>query len=324
MHSKFFATVLFLLLGIMMITSHLTLPVGFAADEGGDSGGDSGGGGGDSGSGDSGGDSGGDSKDSGDSGGGSEDNNQESDNGGGSEESNSQQEDKQEVKDEPKEENMGSQNTGSQVQGDEDEVPLASSQDKPIEKIITPLNTPIEPTDIIPPVTDTTPKIIDKNVSPKHIQNIIKTPIDKIKSTPPTQEEIEKEKAAIEDYIYDEPGKVKPYSTEGVKEPWKIKLIESLNAEAEQKKPQGQQYNPEDDPYEVCDVSDKCRGPGVKVNENGEGFITNCIGYYCFGEEEKEEYEKIIKSGKCDGVNDSPKDKDDCLKNGGRGSDWER
>ena len=30
-------------------------------------------------------------------------------------------------------------------------------------------------------------------------------------------------------------------------------------------------------------------------------------------------YEKIIKSGKCDGVNDSPKDKHDCLYNGGRG-----
>ena len=49
--------------------------------------------------------------------------------------------------------------------------------------------------------------------------------------------------------------------------------------------------------------------------------ITNCIGYYCFGEEEKEEYEKIIKSGKCDGVNDSPKDKDDCMNNGGRGGE---
>ena len=43
------------------------------------------------------------------------------------------------------------------------------------------------------------------------------------------RKEIDKEKAAIEDYIYDEPGKVKPYSTEGVKEPWKKKLIEYLN-----------------------------------------------------------------------------------------------
>ena len=80
---------------------------------------------------------------------------------------------------------------------------------------------------------------------------------------------------------------------------------------------EGQQYNPEDDPYELCDVSSKCSGPG-----HTETSDTNCIGYYCFGDEEKELYEKIIKSGKCDGVNDSPKDKDDCLKNGGRGPDW--
>ena len=33
MENKFFVTVIFLLLGIMMITSHLTLPVGFAADK---------------------------------------------------------------------------------------------------------------------------------------------------------------------------------------------------------------------------------------------------------------------------------------------------
>ena len=102
----------------------------------------------------------------------------------------------------------------------------------------------------------------------------------------PTQDEIDKEKAAIEDYIYDEPGKVKPYSTEGVKEPWRIKLIESLNTEAEQKKPQEQSITNAltDDPYEVCDVSDKCKGPGVKVDEKGAGSITNCIGYYCFGD----------------------------------------
>ena len=53
MENKFFVTAIFLLLGIMMITSHLTLPVGLAADdegggdddsggEGGDDGGDSG------------------------------------------------------------------------------------------------------------------------------------------------------------------------------------------------------------------------------------------------------------------------------------------
>ena len=74
---------------------------------------------------------------------------------------------------------------------------------------------------------------------------------------------------------------------------------------------------PPDDPYEVCDVSDKCRGPGVKVNDKGGGSQTNCIGYYCFGENNPE-FEKIVKSGKCDGINDSPKDQKNCLYNGGR------
>jgi len=205
------------------------------------------------------------------------------------------------------------QNKEGSDSNDNQDTQLSSSNDdndKPSDEAITKSTPPTEEEE-------------EKEKAESDVQQQDSPDINDKASDEPTQDEIDKEKAAIEDYIYDEPGKVKPYSTEGVKEPWKIKLIESLNSEAEQKIPK-EQSKPAlpDDPYEVCDVSDKCRGPGVKVNENGGGSITNCIGYYCFGEEEKDEYEKIIKSGKCDGINDSPKDKDDCLNNGGRGGPW--
>ena len=284
----------------MMITAHL--PLVFAADEG-EGGGES-----------KGGDSGGDdkkdsSKDSGD--------------------------DKKDSGDDDKQQNKEGSDSN-----DNQDTQLSSSNDdndKPsgdaITKSTPPTSTP--PTSTPPTEEEEEKEKAESDVQQQDSADIIdnsnskpyyeKDAGDAIISDKPSKQQYEDEKAAIEDYIYDEPGKVKPYSTEGVKEPWKIKLIESLNSEAEQKIPQ-EQSKPAlpDDPYEVCDVSDKCRGPGVKVNENGGGSITNCIGYYCFGEEEKDEYEKIIKSGKCDGVNDSPADKQDCLQNGGRGSEGDK
>ena len=308
---------------VLLATSGIVsqLPVAFVFaedgdDGGGDGGSDSGGsnddGGGDGGGSDDSGDSGGDDN-SGDSGGGSDDS---GDSGG--DDNNNDNSDDYNVQTEDNTDNEGTEtedqtNDGTSTEDEgiaQDTEPSIEPDTTPIEPDTTPIerSTPIEP--------DTTPiePVIDKPIiiaSPK------KHPLSHTGETEIDKEVYEKEKAAIEDYIYDEPGKVKLYPTEGIKEPWRKALIESLNAEAEQKKPQGQQYNPEDDPYEVCDISTKCKGPGV--TPNGE---SNCIGYYCFGEEEKEEYEKIIKSGKCDGVNDRPKDKEDCLKNGGRGSDW--
>jgi hypothetical protein len=268
MNGKFFATAIFLILGIMMITSHSNY-FAFAADsESSDGGGND------------------DSKDKG-----SDDKKSDSDD---DKEKSSDNNDNQQSKEEPKESDE-SDNQDTQLSSSNDD------NDKPSGDAIIKFTPPTE-------------EEKEKEKAESDVQQQDSADINDKASDEPTQDEIDKEKAAIEDYIYDEPGKIKPYSTEGVKEPWKIKLIESLNSEAEQKIPQGQSKPAlPDDLYEVCDVSDKCRGPGVKVNENGGGSITNCIGYYCFGEEEKDEYEKIIKSGKCDGINDSPADAKDCL-----------
>ena len=132
MENKFFVAAIFLIFGIFMVTSPSLSLTGIYAAEGEDS---NDGGGGDSG------DSGGGSNDN-DGGGGGEEDKKESNDGGGNEQSNSQQEneggtqqeDKQEqeqVNDEPKEDNMdvGSQNTASQIQGDENGVSTAATQE---------------------------------------------------------------------------------------------------------------------------------------------------------------------------------------------------
>ena len=309
MENKFFAATIFLIFGIFMVTSHLNFAI--AADsESGDSGGD-------------------DKKDSGskDDGGGDNDN----DKGGDSDSKSKSDNDSDDNDKGSKDDSDKQQNKEGSDSNDNQDTQLSSSNDdndKPsgdaIIKSTPPTSTP--PTEE-EKEKDKAESDVQQQDSADINDNSNSKPYyekdagDAIISDKPSKQQYEDEKAAIEDYIYDEPGKIKPYSSEGVKEPWKIKLIESLNSEAEQKIPQ-EQSKPAlpDDPYEVCDVSDKCRGPGVKVDEKGAGSITNCIGYYCFGEEEKDVYEKIIKSGKCDGVKDSPKDKEDCLNNGGRGN----
>ena len=261
-----------------MITAHL--PLVFAVDEGegggeskgGDSGGDKGGGGGH----DSGGDGGGDNSDSGDSSGdsndgggdGSGDSKKEEKTETSDKSDNSKSEDTQ--VDEAKPDNSNEEVSNADTSEDDDNVDSSridetnggkgtpEEQEKAAQEdyiydepgIVKPYPPVIKPKPGVGEIVkDTGIKCYQDygcspNPPPKGWESCKKNPSqDKCKggvSDEPTQDEIDKEKAAIEDYIYDEPGKVKPYSTEGVKEPWKIKLIESLNSEAEQKIPQEQ------------------------------------------------------------------------------------
>ena len=128
----------------------------------------------------------------------------------------------------------------------------------------------------------------------------------------PSKEEREKEKAAIEDYIYDDPGKVKPYSTEGVKEHWKIKLIESLNAEAEQQnKPQEQEKQQRHRTEETEQQgNDPCNYFGKNICEGSkDGKTCNEEKFDCLSDtKDKDGNWNYCTTGKCPG-DDKPYDK---------------
>ena len=135
---------------------------------------------------------------------------------------------------------------------------------------------------------------------------------DAIISDKPSKQQYEDEKAAIEDYIYDEPGKVKPYSTEGVKEPWKIKLIESLNAEAEQQnKPQEQEKQQRHRTEETEQQgNDPCNYFGKNICEGSkDGKTCNEEKFDCLSDtKDKDGNWNYCTTGKCPG-DDKPYDK---------------
>ena len=280
--SKLLATALFLLVGIFMITSPT---IGFvrAADEGGESSGGDDGGGGDSGGSDSGGDS-----EGGDDGG----NNNNDDSGGGSNDNNEGD----------KQESSNNDDGNNDVSGSKDDVP----------------NKDVKPEIVVsfPGKDDTYVKDTnneeEKEKAESDVQQQDSAEINDKASDEPTQDEIDKEKAAIEDYIYDEPGKVKLYSTEGVKEPWKIKLIESLNSEAEQKKQQQEQSDQQRHRTEETEQqgNDPCNYFGKNICEGSkDGKTCNEEKFDCLSDtKDKDGNWNYCTTGKCPG-DDKPYDK---------------
>ena len=119
----------------------------------------------------------------------------------------------------------------------------------------------------------------------------------------PSKDEYEKEKAAIEDYIYDTPGKVKLYPTEGVKEPWRKKLIESLNLKAESSENNNNNNN-------NIDVSEKDPKKNDPCNYHGQDICdasrTGCDDkrFDCLSEDPGPG--KYCTTGMCPGDDDGP------------------
>jgi hypothetical protein len=312
MENKFFVTTIFLIFGLMMITSHLNFAI--AAD---DEGGDKGSGGGD------------------DKGGGSDD--KKSDDKGGNDDNDKKDssEDKKDKSEDKKEEQLD--NKEKETKSDESDVndnskteesdindnqgtQLSSSNDdndKPSGDAII-KSTPSTST---PPTEEEKEKekaesdvqqqdsadIIDNSNSKPYYE---KDAGDAIISDKPSKQQYEDEKAAIEDYIYDEPGKVKPYSTEGVKEPWKIKLIESLNAEAEQQnKPEGNPIRKRTEETKE-QGNDPCNYFGQNICEGSkDGKTCNEEKFDCLSDtKDKDGNWNYCTTGKCPG-DDKPYDK---------------
>ena len=279
----------------------IPIPVAFVfAEDGDDGGGDGGGddGGGSDGGGDDKKDSGSEDKDEGSSP--SEESNENEDTGDSNKEHFSEKITEGSDNDEDSN-TIHEQNTASQIQGNDNSAALSGDKD----------NNNDLPGDAIIKSTPPTEEE-EKEKAESDVQQQDSADINDKASDEPTQDEIDKEKAAIEDYIYDEPGKVKPYSTEGVKEPWKIKLIESLNAEAEQQnKPQEQEKQQRHRTEETEQQgNDPCNYFGKNICEGSkDGKTCNEEKFDCLSDtKDKDGNWNYCTTGKCPG-DDKPYDK---------------